>query len=396
MLSPRAEPQKPIEVMNVRIAIALWGTTYTRRFLDVVLPSYLSPGNLPACVRSHDIALDIFTTTRDARAILDSSPFRALPHEAEVNVHEVVDDMLEGQGENKWHIKGRVQALAIRKAIVSRSVLLLMNPDSLVSDGTFSKTLEFMEEGYRVVNVLEFARITSETAVPDLARRFRSDDGSVLTASPRELVATAMRHLHPIGALYRLDRENVSGWPSIAYWPCGGDSMLARAFHLHPQAIDLRDCPADIPDRLMTDDGGLVEFLGFRKPEIRTVCDSDDFALCELSSLDIDPMAAVDRAVPDKARFILEWAKTACIPEHIHNYCEHTFLFRGPRFEENQDKARREFDAATVRLRIGLRGLVIRKRLRRGSVRIIRFLLRLVPAILVNVRAVGRRLCRHQ
>ena len=349
--------------MKITIPIILWGPSYTNTFLDVVLPSYLSELNIPLISRDHDITLEIYTSLHSNDLISISPTISRLKDYASVFIYPIIDEFLEDKDLNKWDIKGRVQSIAIRKAISEDSILILLNPDAILSHNCLKNTVAILLKGYRVINVLEFARVTSERAIPVLKRDFRGADGVTLNISPRSLVSLSINNIHPIGELFHLDRKNVCGWPSISYWRAGDDSILARSFHLHPHAIDFRECRSKIPDQLMTDDGGLIEFLGFDKNKIYTVTDSDEFVLCELSSISMDPLASIDIKTNNKINYIINWAKSSCIIEHLLNYNDNTFIFRGEKGIKDTYLQFKNFNNFTFYLRFKIYIIIFNKKL---------------------------------
>jgi hypothetical protein len=320
--------------------------------------------------RDHDLTVEIYTSLHSSDLISTSPTISRLKDFARVFIHPIIDEFLEDKSFNKWDIKGRVQSIAIRKAISEDSILILLNPDAVLSDNCLKNTVAILLKGYRVINVLEFARVTSERAIPALKRDFMGEDGITLNISPRSLVSLSINNIHPIGELFHLDRENVCGWPSISYWRAGDDSILARSFHLHPHAIDFRECRSKVPDQLMTDDGGLVEFLGFDKNKIYTVRDSDEFVLCELSSISMDPLASIDVKTNNKISYIVEWAKSSCILEHLFNYNCNMFIFRGEKEIKDNNLQIKYFNNFTFYLRFKIYILMLKKKLVRLGVKL--------------------------
>nr|HPO08633.1 hypothetical protein [bacterium] len=62
----------------VHLIMAVWGQEYVDLFLNVALPSQLSPANLPAIRHSSELLYKIYTTKEDESRIREHPAFERL------------------------------------------------------------------------------------------------------------------------------------------------------------------------------------------------------------------------------------------------------------------------------------------------------------------------------
>ena len=77
------QPQLESEILRARnvglhFIVPVWGAEYVRTFLDVVLPTHLSPNNLPAVNHRGDSAYHIYTNDEHAPIIRKNPVFARL------------------------------------------------------------------------------------------------------------------------------------------------------------------------------------------------------------------------------------------------------------------------------------------------------------------------------
>ena len=71
-------PQKPadggkrrIPPKAIQLLVPVWGTAYTSQFLEISLPTLLSPGNLPALAKALPCKVVFLTSSVDAEDLSD-------------------------------------------------------------------------------------------------------------------------------------------------------------------------------------------------------------------------------------------------------------------------------------------------------------------------------------
>ncbi len=210
----------------------VWGDAYTDLFLDVVMPTQLSPGNLGAFADKSAI-YKIYTTSKDAAKICASDIFHQLKERISVEV--ITDD--EADLSKGFQVMIDFHNRAIQEADRCSATLIFLTPDSIWSDGTFLRLWELATAGKRVV-LSTGTRLTKETFVPDFLQQFRPHQEYSVTLPPRVLVNAALPHLHPTTKSLFLNDRCSNSWPSLLYWHAPDGGILARCFHLHPIMIN--------------------------------------------------------------------------------------------------------------------------------------------------------------
>ncbi|HSX12810.1 MAG TPA: hypothetical protein VLE96_00095 [Chlamydiales bacterium] len=315
-----------IQPLSFDLISIVWGESYVKVFLELIIPSYLSQNNIPFSSKKYPIVSNIYTTVNDAKTIASHAHFKKMNEFINCEIIPNIDNSLLNST-NKYGAKGYCQSLAIKKAIKNRSVVLLLNPDSLISDGSLLKCCNLIEDGKKAVIVSELARIETESILPKLKPYFDRQSLS-LTLPSRQLVELGIKHLHEIGKHFFWHGEHFTNWPSIVYWRAGEKSILAKYFHLHPLAIDLRETNVNLPEILMPDDGGLIEFLGLPPDLIHTNTDSNEIVSVELSSKNMDPLGVHRLPSKMKQTSLLKFSLKCALPSHMDNFLKFNLRFQ--------------------------------------------------------------------
>jgi len=274
-------------VNKVHLIMAVWGQAYIDMFLNLSLASQLSPGNLPAIGHIDGLVYKIYTTKKNEAYIRRHPAFQRLSNLVETSIIGV--DSLEG--EDKFSPLMVFHNRAIDEADRENAALVFLSPDFVLADGTLSSLLRLKAEGYRAVLVLTL-RLVSNTAMPDLLKRFHISNEYALAASPRELVKASLRHLHPIERTYYWGPE-FSSFPIHAYWPVDDEGVIARCFYLHPIMINPL---IKFKRPQITIDADYVDLVCPDRSDIYVVRDSDEIACFELSGKSAIDMNAETRS----------------------------------------------------------------------------------------------------
>lgn len=253
----------------------VWGDAYTNLFLDVVMPTQLSPGNLYAFADKPAV-YKIYTTSVDADRIYRSDVFQQLKDILPVEV--ITDD--EADLSKGFQVMMDFHNRAIREADECSAALVFLTPDSIWSDGSFLRLWELAQLGKRVV-LSTGTRLTKETFVPDFLQRFRSNHESSVMLPPRELVRVAIPHLHPTTQSLFLNAKISNSWPSLLYWHAPDHGIVARCFHLHPIMIN-PSVKGIVPESSVDDD--YIARVCPNPNEFYVIEDSDEMIGFEISS----------------------------------------------------------------------------------------------------------------
>jgi hypothetical protein len=192
-------------------------------FLDANLPTMLAPRNFPAFAAGIDCEYLIYTTARDALQIRQSLAFQRL-----CSVMSVSLELFKpSKTKHPITLHHDIWRQATEHARRRGALLLLMAPDVAWADGSFARLRAAFEAGKRLV-FMTYPRVISETIVPAMAARFpRSADQSV-TIPPRDMMALAITHMHPLMAGYSRSSAHFPIHPEMILWPIEGDGFLLR------------------------------------------------------------------------------------------------------------------------------------------------------------------------
>jgi len=306
-------------------AIAVWGEKYVDTFLRIALPSFLAPGNIPACAHLASIRFLIITRPEDVSSIKGHPVMEMLRHHAAVEILPLLTpDQFEG---NRYTVMARAHQHAIKRALASRAILSIPAPDHVIADNSLSFGLRRILGGDLAVNMAGPRAVLDELK-PILTAAPYCHDDRVISIPPRDLVSLLTRHPHAISKLLYWHAEPFSAFPSALYWAAGKDSLLARYFHLHPIFVDLAgaDAKAGESDSI---DGSLLTLANIAPERVYAATNSDELCIVELSSLAHDPMGSVPTHIPNKVHFMEEWARAAADPSHIIQFKSHAFRFQG-------------------------------------------------------------------
>ena len=290
----------------------VWGQDYTKFFLDFSLPTQLSQGNLLAFRSIKGSVYTIYTTPEDAKNILKSPVYSLLSKIIETKIKVFTTDGYMGT-QGLYRRMNLCHQASVLEANQNNSIMVILYPDSVWSDGSFAKLIELSELGKRAVLVASY-RTNKETLVPQLINYSQAQKESIsLSINARDLVKISLSSLHPITDSLFSDSQNFSSWPSHIYWRVDNEGFLARCFHLHPLMIN-----PQIKNILPkgTVDG---EFISQCIPDISDVYivdDSDELTVCEVSNLHHHNNVTIQDNTPINISQIREWVPVNATLQH--------------------------------------------------------------------------------
>ncbi|HTB62730.1 MAG TPA: hypothetical protein VK737_04000 [Opitutales bacterium] len=301
----------------------VWGTVYTRNFLDLALPTQLAPGNLPSLADQPECLYKIFTTSADAKIIRADAHFLEIGHHVRTHIVEFASS---SEGLTFAAMISLYQR-AIRETNAANGVMISLAPDMLLSDGCFAALRQLHAQGKRVV-LIAGLRASLETFPAALRKAAQPDSNGALSLPPRLLVKLAFDHLHPISQSLFWDSSNFSTHPSQLYWwlqKTPPRMMEMHCFHLHPLLVDgaRKDL---IPDSTIDDD--YVQLVCPDPTTHYTVTDSDEMACVELSH--VSHKVGLEGSRDSNIRQIAQWCHESCNETHRKHVEQAIILHEGP------------------------------------------------------------------
>jgi hypothetical protein len=308
------------------IAIAVWGDAYVDTLLTWALPSFLAPGNLPACAALLPLRTMIVTRPEDEQTICVHPVARELQRIGELQVLPLLtpDRFV---GANRYEVMAFGHRQCIAQSLADGAIITLLSPDCVVANGSLAFGLQRILAGKSAVLIAGPRAILEDVA--SLLPPYRvNEEGTAVSISSRDLASMATLHPHAISRLLYWDAEPFSQFPSAIYWRAGEDSFLARYFHLHPLFVDLASADRDAA-KSGTIDGSLLALAKIGRPQIDVIEDSANICVVELSSSKHDPMGSLPQRVANKTLFIAKWAIAATVASHRAQFKQHFFRFQG-------------------------------------------------------------------
>lgn len=251
------------------LMVTFWGEEFREHFYNLLLPSLLTPGNLP----SLDATLLISTTKEDWASLADRPFVRGIPRA------EVI--YIDGPGAQPFqHYVAGTHLDMARRVHAEGAVAGFLMPDMVISDRLLGDAYAAIAAG-RAVVLAPALRYSMEKV---LARIFHPDDYSA-----RALAEIASQSLHPEISRYNYGGDRFANYPIWVYWPVSHH----QGFILHTVswALVLADYGAvsgfkDFSLRRDTIDGSYVgeNFGHLKRSQIELFADSDQGVVMGLTS----------------------------------------------------------------------------------------------------------------
>jgi len=201
----------------------LWGDWHREIFLNSNLPTLLAPGNLPALSAGVDCEYLIYTTPQDALKMSRNRGFQRLRSIVPVSLTLFTPS----KTKNIFNLHHEIWQKATERAHRGQAYILLMPPDVAWADGSFARLRNALASGKRAI-FMTYPRVVSETMVPALAENFPRDTREAMIVPPKELMALAITHIHPLMAAYDHAARHFPVHPEMILWPIEGDGFLLR------------------------------------------------------------------------------------------------------------------------------------------------------------------------
>lgn len=315
-------------VRHLHFIVVVWGKKYCDTFLNISLPTQLSPGNLAGLSRPELAVFRIFTSEHDVDRIRRSAAVVALERHVRVEIESFeMPEVLK-----KYRFMTQIQMRALREAAEREAVAVFLAPDIVVADGSFVAVERLAD---RPAVLIAAPRLNMTTVAPELLLHRGPEPACAIAIAPRDLVSLAMKHLHPISGSAFWGQPWLNAHPTVLYWRLGEQGMLARQFHLHPLLVDparlskgfLRRTESMIERRKSTIDDDLMLSMRASPDEFHIVTDSDELAIFEVSDETIDH-GLVGRKERTTVDDLVAFARLKANPLH-RGYLRHRIWFHG-------------------------------------------------------------------
>jgi hypothetical protein len=306
------------------LVVVVWGDRYLNTFLSLALPSFLAAGNLPYCSSVIATKLVVVTDREGAIALRASAVMEAAGNICAVEIRENVTDSLKEQP-NKYHTMATCHHEVVKDLQGQDSVLSILSPDCLLSNGCLRMAINKIFDGYRAV-LVPGPRASLQGAAAEVARL--SKEGVITSLSAEFLVSILVKHPHPISKAVYYQALHFSKMPSCIYWKSGNNSFFAKYFHLHPLLVRVAPSVRFPDSHTGTVDATLIDDAGVALDECFVGESSDDLLVIEVTDETVSHIPNRIRLL--KPLFVWRWARLWATRRHVETFLRYTFVFRGP------------------------------------------------------------------
>ena len=263
--------------------VVCWGDSYYDHLLNYLIPSLLSPNNIPILDRTANNKFLIATTRNDIRKYEDDCRLLGLSNYLQVEFLEIPEkpsDITACQHMGLGHL------MMTEQAFREKAIGVLLTPDLVVSDGTIKACREAVSEGNDVV-LLAALRFAEEGVLPYLEKIRHESLGNSLVLDPRDLVRSALASLHSETATYVFDDDTYHLFPVASMWRVGDEGYLVHSLSWAPLAINYKPLEKHETEMLLTwtIDGDYIYQNFGANPNLKVIQNSDDAMLVSWTPL---------------------------------------------------------------------------------------------------------------
>ncbi|MDP2804061.1 MAG: hypothetical protein Q8O26_19495 [Phreatobacter sp.] len=258
---------------KLSLCVPVWGRSHVATWLDHVLPSWFSPGNLPALAARCDLAVVLLTRGCDAEEIAAHPAGARLIASHAVTIG-AIEDLVTGTMSAVTLTLAFVRGARMAQARGPGTMAAFLNADFILADGSLAALAAVVPEADIV---LAPSLRTDSDAV--LARLPAADpDGAMPLAAPR-LAGLALAHPHPTAQACFVDQDALTSEGAYEFYHHAGPGLvISRSMQLFPLAV--RPGPEPLVAEAFCD-YGLFD-LWAPAARIVTLSDSADWFALEL------------------------------------------------------------------------------------------------------------------
>jgi hypothetical protein len=293
--------------------VVLWGEQFRRYFLDLCLPTLLSPGNLPTLAAIPRSKFLIFTCSDDIGEIKRAPIFALLEKYVEPILVEIPPCPT---GTHGCVHMGFGHRRGLEMAYAATAYPFVLTPDSVFSDGTVRRLQQLASEGVELVLVpaLRF----SEEPLFDNLRKLgvsldRNGAAAPITLESRQLAHAALNSMHSETLTYEWNAPYFFSHPSAVWWRVPGeDGIVVHSLSWAAPLLDfsvVRTHDTSTFDEWTFDGDYIYKNLGDIK-KIHLVRDSDEMFIASWAPAADKPYPLTPRSALQR-RFVGELTKKA-------------------------------------------------------------------------------------
>lgn len=292
--------------------VVFWGEQFRDYFLELCLPSLLSPNNIPALANRKRSRLLIAAPRADWEAIQQEPIFRRLKSHMEPVWLEMA---VPGPDDSKMLVMSKGQKAAVEMAFRDAAYGVTLAPDLILSDGSVAELQRLALEGKKLV-LIPAMRFSMDPIVDALKARGLMRPGQPLTLPARELMGIALENIHSEFLRYDWNSPYFADFPVVCYWRVpDGSGIVLHSFSWGPMLLDYGSLTEHHAETLddWTLDGDYI-YQNFREvsPEdddVHVITDSDSICFVTMTSESDWTFYPLKKERLKSLRWLGEWTK---------------------------------------------------------------------------------------
>ena len=270
------------------LVVVLWGVEHRNYFLRFLVPSLLSPGNLPSLQPGAQHRFLIATTIEDWTMIQTHPAYQKLARTIEPVFLEIPAP---AEGANKYLVMSSGHKIAAKKAFVDKAYGVFLTPDLVLSEGSIAGLQRLALAGKKVV-LCAAMRFTMEGCIPEIEALRGTSPEDPLVLPPRTLAALALRNMHCETLRYDWDAPFFADRPFNCFWRVPGEQgIVIHSLSWAPLLVSyagLSEHHTETFDH-WTMDGDYIYQNFPDERDIHVVRDSDEILLVSFTGADERP-----------------------------------------------------------------------------------------------------------
>lgn len=219
----------------VKVLLPVWGFRFVRDFVELSLPTWLAPGNIPALAAALPTEFVLLTSADDEPYIREHAAIKRLSAICKVDIRPIDHLITDGNYSTTITLAYTEAVRAVGDAMVDTCFFFLVS-DYIMADGSLGNALKRMQSGISAVVAGNF-QVTLEDALPWLEEKRLFAKG-YLAITPRELMQWGLNYLHPqvVANTVNIPFGHNSHTNRI-FWRLDGNTMIGRFYLMHMLCI---------------------------------------------------------------------------------------------------------------------------------------------------------------
>ncbi len=309
--------------MKFQIINVMWGENYIKTFLELSLPTQFSTGNLFDLKTKPSY---VIYTNKEGKKQIQSSPiYQSLESTCTVDFRLIHLK----KGWCPFGMMMKCQKHSIKESKKSKSPLVFLAPDCILSSGVFCYIEDALNKGVRLIAICS-SRMSLESYREVIKTKEGKDE--IVDWDSKSLAKITVKNLHHRAKCLIMKENQISNHPSHMYWQLDENNLFGKAYHLHPLLIWPRNL--NVLPKFSIDGKKFLEEICPNFEEWEVITDCSKISLFEVSS---NKQFQDDFTLPlDKITFN-EWLKHNVSDSH-HFFFKHQIILGDGNWKPEWDK----------------------------------------------------------